>query len=240
MYIKETVTAGRVTEVRKYFTTRIHTKGAKRKRRSKPTPEAVRQINHRNTIRRLRWDLNANFQGGDIFATLTFRVKDRPEREEMDKLAKRFLRRLRNAYKRQGVELKYILVVEYKQAVIHYHLICNYIDTRIIEKAWPHGRVLFKHLDDTGQYGKLAEYLLKEKVTDYDKYRRPEEKHKKKYWSSQNLKKPTIVKEVIQAKKWKEPPKAIKGYKLEDEKTQIGFHDYTGWPFMFYSMVRQC
>lgn len=238
-YIKETCYAGNVIEVRKYFTTRYHSKQAKRAPRKKETPEAQKQINHRNDIRKLRWAINTNFKPGDIFATLTFRVNDRPDYEEMVPLVQKFLRKMRTVYKKAGLPFKYILVAEYKRAVIHFHLICNYIDTREIEKAWTHGRVLFKHLDESGQYGKLAEYLLKEKVADYEKYK-PEGKYKKKWWSSRNLEKPVVVKEVIQARKWQETPKPVKGYAIEEDKTVMGYHDFTGWPFMFYSMIRRC
>ena len=37
------------------------------------------------------------------------------------------------------------------------------VDTKTIKKCWDRGRIHIRLLDDTGQYGKLASYLVKEK-----------------------------------------------------------------------------
>mgnify|MGYP000727281139 CR=1 FL=1 len=44
-----------------------------------------------------------------------------------------------------------------------YDMVIENIDTKAIKKCWDRGRIHIRLLDDTGQYGKLASYLVKEK-----------------------------------------------------------------------------
>ena len=45
----------------------------------------------------------------------------------------------------------------------HIHMVIESMDTKTIKKCWDRGRIHIRLLDDTGQYGKLASYLVKEK-----------------------------------------------------------------------------
>ena len=77
------------------------------------------------------------------------------------------MKRLRRLYKNKGKELKYISVTEYKRVRIHHHLVINKLDFTEILEIWPQGFINFKPLDNSGNYHRLAEYLVKETRTTF-------------------------------------------------------------------------
>jgi hypothetical protein len=118
---------------------------------------------------------------------LTYKKDQRPDREESKKELERYLRKVRTIYKRRGHELKYITVTEYKNKAIHHHLIINMVNSigaKELNELWDKGRTRFTYLDDTGQYGALAHYLIKEtrkkhQKTNNDGHRRNERTDKR-------------------------------------------------------------
>jgi len=232
-YIRETCTAGRVVEVYEYHTRRYPGKGENRAPRKKETQPAQEEVNRRNAERRLRRLVNANFIPGDHHITLTYRKGERPTPQEAENHLARYLRRLRDEYRREGTELKYICVTEWRNASIHHHMILNYHDVRRLQTLWPHGRIHVSPLDDTGQYAKLAEYLVKETG-----HKGALPKGAKRWRASKNLKQPVIKQRVMMAATWGKEPKPMAGYALEKDSARNGWHELTGWPWRFYSMRR--
>jgi hypothetical protein len=111
----------------------------------------------------------------------------------------------------------------------------NNISGKELNDLWINGRTRFTYLDESGQYGALAHYLIKETRKTYQEKGSPSGKR----WNpSRNLKKPIIKKEIIKSNEWRKEPKAIKGYMLEKNSIQEGFHDITGWPFQKYTMIK--
>lgn len=237
-HVKKTVIAGKTVEVEKYFTTRYHKKGITRGENKKPTPEKMAIINERNAEKTLRQLINTNFGEGDIHLTLTYQKELRPDPEESKKRLEKYLRKVRTLYKRNGHKLKYITVTEFKNKAIHHHLIINIVNgisSKELNELWENGRARFTYLDNTGQYGALANYLIKETRKTY----REEGAPSKRRWNpSRNLKKPDVKKEVVKANEWRKRPKPIKGYIIETDSIVEGFHDFTGWPYQCYSMVK--
>lgn len=237
-YMKKTTVAGKTVEVEKYYSHHHHKKGATRGKNKKPTPECMAAINERNSEKTLRQLLNTNFGPGDLHQTLTYKKDQRPDPEESKKELERYLRKVRTIYKRRGHELKYITVTEYKNKAIHHHLIINMVNSigaKELNELWDKGRTRFTYLDDTGQYGALAHYLIKETRKTYKEKGGPSGKR----WNpSRNLKKPDVKKEVVKANEWRKNPEPIKGYILETDSIREGFHDFTGWPYQCYSMVK--
>ena len=134
-YWVRTVYAGKCKEVKKYYSRR-HKPKEKRIKREEPTRETQENVNIRKQTEQLRWKLNCNFQEGDMFVTFSYKKEERPD--------------------------TYVLETGSKGAR-HIHMVLESIEPKAIKRCWDRGRIDIRLLDGTGQYGKLAAYLVKEK-----------------------------------------------------------------------------
>lgn len=169
------------------------------------TPDKQKNLNDKNARRYFCQLLNTNFNSNDLHITLTYNDYFMPSSyDEANKISYNYIRRLKNKYKKQNKELKYVLVTEYTteetegEIRIHHHIILNKIFADdLYTKMWsnkkkPIGRAKSYKLDfnETGIEG-LAKYLTKNKG-------------QKKRWScSQNLDKPFIRERKIRLSKTK-------------------------------------
>lgn len=233
-YIQEVVIAGATKEVHKKHSSRYGRKGIPRGENKNTTPEAMKRVNERHAETNLRRLINTNYKCGDIHLVLTYRKGERPTPEQARRDLELFLKRLRRYYKKKNEELKYISVTEYANAAIHHHLIINSMDTRDLIELWPHGQPRPTYLDNTGQYGQLASYLIKETSKTY----KTENGSGKRWSASKNLKKPKIIKTIVKANSWREIPKATEGYCLEINSIDSDIDEVSGYPYLFYSMVK--
>ena len=157
-----------------------------------------------------------------------------------------FLKEMRKLYKSLGIPFKYIHVMEIgKKGALHHHLVINTpegVSQRAITKAWKgRGRTHFNPLDDTGQYAKLAAYLIKQSD---GMLKDPDALQGKRWNSSKNLRKPTVIrKEPIKDRGRynrvaKLPKKLADSYYLDGDSIQEGIHERTGYTFFSYTFVR--
>lgn len=134
------------------------------------------------------------------------------------------------------MELKYIETCEFgKKGALHHHMVvnsCAGTTTADIRKKWPHGRVHFNPLDDSGEYSKLAAYLLKNRM-----YWRKCGGTGKQYSPSRNLIRPVTKKVVVQAERYYEKPRERKGYYVAAD-SERHFMTEAGWPYMRYIIVK--
>ena len=191
-------------------------------RRKKTNVSAPKQqnLNDKNARDYLRQLLATNFSepGSGYHVTLTYDRDSLPgDPDEADKIAELYLRRLKSEYKRRGAELKYIMITSYNYSRktgelvrLHHHIVLSSgIDRLYIKNQWrkplqkgedyrqyPHfvkygirrgGRYGICNCDelepaDSG-LGGLAEYLKNQ----------PREAAKRRWRSSQNLRKPQRV-----------------------------------------------
>lgn len=205
-YIIEVVQAGKTIEVMKYYSSRYGKKGIKRGKRQNLTKEEQIKVNKRAAEKKLRRLINENFQEGDTHLVLDYRKERRPAgRKQMRADADDFLKEMRKLYKRHGIPFKYIHVMEIgKKGALHHHLVINTpeeISQQAIVRCWKgRGRTHHNPLDDTGQYAKLAAYLIKQSD---GMLRDPEALQGKRWNSSRNLRKPKVLrKEPIKDKGW--------------------------------------
>ena len=247
-YVRRVTEAGKTVEVEKYYTSRYNKKGGKRSDKVKPTTEIQKKINIKNAERQLRILINANFGEEDYHVILGYvRGEGEPDRtpEEMRHDIDIFLRKCRKEYKKAGKEFKYIHVMEIgEKGARHHHLIVNGIDTEILQQCWnkaneKHSKISVFNLDKTGNYGKLAKYLLKYT----DKHRKKEDGalQKKRWSSSKNLKRPEPKVEIISDREYfRTDPKPIKGYYIDKESINIGVHsaEYYGYGYIRYTLVQ--
>ena len=85
-------------------------KEATREKKKKKTPEDVARQNYWRRCRELRRIMELNFGGGDFHVILTCRKDERPSEKVAPKVIRKFRDELRKAYKKQGWELKYIII----------------------------------------------------------------------------------------------------------------------------------
>lgn len=163
-YWKRTVYAGKTVEEKKYYSRR-HKPKERRIKREKETRKEQENVNIRKQVEQLRWKLNCNFQEGDIFATFSYKKEERPDSyEELIKHKNKLIRELKKEYEKKGKQFKYVYVLETgARGATHIHMVIENNDARSIKRCWDRGRVSIVPLDGTGQYGKLAAYLVKEK-----------------------------------------------------------------------------
>lgn len=167
IYATKTIRAGNQFEVEIYpeFTrTQAERAGVKR------TSSAQRNLNDKNARKRVERLINANFEEGDYWITLTYDKKNLPEdMKEALKNMKNFIRRINYRRKREGLDkAKYIYVTEWsdkKKIRCHHHLIMDSgltMDT--VEKMWKCGKrnnVRRVSPDEDGLSG-LAGYIAKD------------------------------------------------------------------------------
>ena len=236
-YILEICIAGKTKEVSKYHSSRWKIKGEKRNKKKKKTTNTQEKINLRLAAKNLRRKMNHNFEDGDYLVTFDFRKEERPESsKEMTRCMSNFLKRLRNQYKKQGLELKYIYVKELgPRGAAHIHMIMNRATDgiEILRQCWPHGGIHVDPLNSDGQYEKIAEYFVKYA----DKTIKTEGKQiGKKYYPSQNLKEPVVTKKIIwKSNTFRTTAKTEEGYYLEKESIVEGINKW-GYEYFSYTL----
>ena len=239
MYLRKTWRAGRTVEVKKTCSARYGRK-IPRSGNISHTSEAQERVNLQNAIAELRRILNANFHPGDWHALFTYPNAIPPAPKQAYKDMDRFIRRLRGLYRDMGVELKYVQATEYKHKRIHHHMVLPNLPGGMapVKRLWKlvlaetyytekeremgeplHLRFPWSVLDDSGQYGELAEYLVKET----DKHRKdPDAICKRRYRQSRNLIHPKPVVEIIDAKTWRKEAAQRKGYYIDKNASYNG------------------
>lgn len=238
MYIKKTFYTGKIIEIEKIFTFRYKGKKTTRGANTQTTNEKQAKVNERNAAKRLRRLINTNFNEDSYHVVLTY---DPAKRAECPEEAKRdlanFWRRMKTACKKAGTVLKYICVSEYGAKSMHHHCVLDCgLDVKVIQACWVCGRIKAFPLDDTGDYSKLAGYLIKQTCKTF---RDPEKcVHKKRYCCSKNLVQPEMKVEVVKADSWREDPVVPKGWSLVKDSLDMGVSEETGYPYQYYALIK--
>lgn len=112
-----------------------NTRGVK----AKPTRAVQQKLNERNAARKLTWLVQENFGPKDYISELSY-PSDFPYDKAIEgREFSRFLRNVKNAYKKAGLELRYIQTVELgeKNGRPHYHFICSgELGAKILKEKW--------------------------------------------------------------------------------------------------------
>ena len=232
MHIIKTYDMGEVQEVTKYCPGNYGAPGRKRNRKSRETPERMKKQNREYRVRFMQRLLIANFWDGGWHLVLTYRIGDDPENvEEAKARIKKFLDRMRGAYRKAGHEFKYICVTETGSGGLsHHHLVIEEIadgslnTKNTVDKFWPYGYKKYSSLFQEGEYRGLAEYLVKEEG---------KEGQKCSYTRSRNLIVPEPVREKVRGR-WEEEPRAKDGWYITT--LMAGINPATGLPYQRYMM----
>lgn len=236
---------GDVIDVEEFHDGRYGGPGAGRAKRAKPTEEQMRVVNAQNKAKRCRQRMLEYFREGDIFATWTYEVRNRPP--DMQAALKDFqkaMRYVRREFKKRGYEVFWIRNIERgTKGAWHIHLVINEIgDTAsIITKAWAKGGTWSIEIKNSKYYDedftKLANYMTKdEHTTEEKKDGKPGKPRlsEANYNTSRNM--PLPEPKVDKLQRWKEEPKSKKGYYIA--KIHEGINPVTGYKYRRYTMIR--
>ncbi len=235
---------GEIIEIEDYHDGKYGAPGKKRKAKKKLTEEQMREINARNKAKRCRHRLLEYFTQGDIWATWTYRVPERPE--DMKTALKDFqdaMRIVRREYKKRGQELRWIRNIERgTKGAWHIHLVINEIgDTAsIITKAWKKGGTWLTEIRNSKfaeeDFSQLANYLTKDEHTREKKKDGSESKPRlsdANYRCSRNMPFPEPKTRVL--KHWKTEIKPWKGYYIAKQYEGIS---PLGFRYRSYTMIK--
>ena len=222
----------------------------KQKKRS-GTSENQKNVNDRNSKKKLIRLIHENFYTGDYWCTLTF--KDEPEDlESAEKLSKNFFRRINRARKKKGLEnAKYVYVIEegtYGTERFHLHLIMdNGLTKKEVESKWKLGAATIRTLNyyKEENFIGVCKYMMKDEET----YKRTASRLKgKRRWGSSkgNLVLPKPSKNRTKMSKRKVMDMVLNqdsiGEKLERDYPMYQFKEveirYSDWNGLFYIYAR--
>ncbi len=233
--IRDTLVAGKTIMTRCFASTRIKTeKGQKRKRKGNPTPEAVRKINLKNAIWILCALLNTYFGEGDLHLVLTYAKE--PDKRQAKKDLDKFIGGMRKHHKKNKRSLHWVSTTEYRHKRIHHHFVCSKTDLDLVRELWPHGWVKPVALDGSGNYIRLAEYLIKETEKTF---REEDSPNKQRYRRSRNMPLPKPQRETISERVVKDGPKAPDGYYIDQDTVHVYDHAILGVECVQYIAVSE-
>lgn len=236
---------GYIIDVEETHDGRYGAPGMKRSKRAKPTEEQMRMVNSLNKARRCRHRLLEYFRPGDVWATWTYSVQNRPPNMEVAlKDFQKAMRYVRREYKKRGKELFWIRNIEQgTRGAWHIHLIINEIgDTAsIIQRAWQQGGTWFAEIRKSKYYDEdftaLANYITKDEYTVERKKDESPGKPRIKaanYGTSRNM--PLKEPKTKKLSRWKKEPKPKKGYYIA--RIHEGINPVTGHKYRRYTMIR--
>ena len=240
-YVTKTVTSGPVREIEIYPVYKKNEIPDEWK--PQKTKEHQRNLNDKNARKNLIRLINTNFNTGDYLITLNYSEENLPsDHEEAKKNMQNFIRRLNYQLKKRNLEIaKYIYITEHSvsnKIRCHHHLI---ISTELtidkVEELWKLGRrnnMKKLSCDDMGLTG-IATYLTKDPSG------------KKRWCSSNNLKKPKVTKSSNKFSKKRihtmtrfqhiikqDMEKINQGYIYVDHKIYI--NKFNGRPYIYATM----
>lgn len=153
----------------------------------KKNRKAQRNLNDKNSRKRLERLINCNFKEDDLWVTFTYSNKYLPKNiNEANTNMRNYIRRINYRRKKIGLDnAKYIFITEFGKRIHHHLIIESGLSMDEIEDCWNFGkRNNVRRIDPDDEDGLtgLAKYLSKDP------------KGKKRWYSSKNLKKPKIRK----------------------------------------------
>lgn len=224
--------------------------GRRRSGRCLPTSDAQQFYNDKCSWRELELKLAANYGPRDYVVTGTYGGAHLPENKaEGRKRCYRYLRRLRDARRKRGQELRYVYVTEgwhgkgddayfggdgrLEDRRIHNHMVISGAgpgDLEEIRSLWPYGGYVRIEPVDIHYYRELAKYLTKE-AREFGRAKPGE-----KVWSpSRNLRKYEVeyIEIPIDGVTLAPPPGAV-DYMQFTEKNPYGFADCVGARYLLF------
>lgn len=230
--IRETIIAGNCI-YRRIISKRTPVEpGKKRAQKSEATIEAVERINQRAAERDLSIKINYNFIPGDYHLVLTYSKE--PTLEEAKQNCNKFKRKYHKRGKELGIHTKLIESTEYLNKRVHHHIICTHMDLNEIVKLWPYGIVRTSVLNNSKDYRKLANYIIKETSKTF---RSDNAANRRRYNCSRSIENPVVKREEVSSKQLSADPKPLPGYFIDQDSVTRYENPITDTPHLEYIMV---
>lgn len=229
-------------EVEEYHDGRYGAPGEKREKKKKPTSEQMEKVNQMNREKNTRRRLREYFREHDYFTTLTYRREERPpDMKKAKKDFKKFIRKIKEGYRKAGYELFWIRNIENgTKGAWHVHLVINRIEGTdiLLSKAWPYGKVISQLMYEKGGFADLAAYMTKTEKTGNSEEQEKGGKRIKEasYSASRNM--PIPKPKTKKLRRWPKEPYEKKGWILEKETCYEGLNPVTGYPYRHYTLVK--
>lgn len=131
---------GEIIDIEENHDGRYGAPGKRREKKEKPTKEQMQKVNALNKMKRCRWRMLEYIRPGDVFATWTYEVRNRPE--DMKAALKDFqdaMKTVRKEFKKRGYECFWFRNIEQgTRGAWHIHVVMNECgDTAgILQRAW--------------------------------------------------------------------------------------------------------
>lgn len=139
----------------------------KRRKKCKPTREAQKKLNDRNSEQRMRRIADMNFSRKDLALHLTYEGEEPQSYEQVERDVKNYIRRVRRAHKAAGLPMpKYMIRISGGDGTRwHVHLmISGGFDRDRLEEMWLLGRANTKRLQfENGTIAPLTMYMSGQK-----------------------------------------------------------------------------
>ena len=227
MYIRKTTTVSEeISLVQEHGPGRYGAPGQRRRKRTRKTPEKVRERNRKNRAEKIQLLILSNFYQHGHHIVLGYPKGEAPETfEEAERILRRFLEKIQ---RREQGQFRYIAATERgkRTAVLHHHMIIQDAPglMELIEREWPGKRVHSTPTYEDDTMGRqLADYIVKSIDKDGEQG---------KYHISRNLKKPEVKRDLSLGRM--EEPRAPQGYQVVPDTVYIGVNAFTGWPYQRY------
>lgn len=237
-YKEEICRAGKTKQFTYYYSIRADQKGGSRRAKENKTSEAQKKVNSRQAVKKLTWILNENFDGTSLYVTWSYEKDKRPaEKGQLKSDAEKLLRKLRQIYRKEEKELKYVWVAERgERGAAHIHMVVNEIEARKLKDCWDKGWITIKPMDDSGQYAKLASYFVKYS----EKTMKTEEGFGgRRYNSSKNLKIPEPEKKTVSSRNaYSHNIQIPSGWYLDRDSVAEAWHEVTGFMYFTYTLIK--
>ena len=225
MYKRFTTVAGRTIINRYTDSSRIRTEKRRRPKTNK-TPEAVAKINKINQERELTAKLNASFEPGDWWITLSneYETTIADSMERMSKLK----RGLQRYCKKNGIPFKIVetMGIGHRSGKVHHHLVMNKeIPLQVLYRYWQEEKVFAQPLKGYN-YQRVARYILKN--AEESKNRRG--KYMKAFRCSRQVVKPEPRVESVKRQPTYdiEDIRPRQGYQIDRDSIRMYEHPITG------------
>lgn len=229
-----------------YHTRKYPPKGTPRKKRENPTSESMKNLNIAHAVDKLFFELCANFTSDDLYLTLKYdgTVNKSISAEQMKEDKSRFIRLLRDYYRKRGKELKFVYTYGISaNGVRHMHMVVNTTgeNAKYIRELWKKavehaGRATYENLWENFDYRGLAEYFIKngKEAIAFDSKR-----FTRLYNPSRNLIKPVVKKRTVKrSSTFQQMPKVDEGYELLENSIRSGY-DFYGYKYLKYLMIKK-
>lgn len=236
---------GDVIDVEEFHDGRYGAPGEKRQKKKKPTKEQMKLVNALNKAKRCRQKMLQYITPGDIWATWTYEVKNRPL--DMAAALKDFqkaMKYVRKEYKKRGYEVFWFRNIQQgTKGAWHIHLVINEIGetASILQRAWSKGGTWFTEIKKSKYYDEdftmLSNYITKdENTTEMKKDGTPGKPRIRaaNYNTSRNM--PLPKPDVDELLRWKKEAKPKKGYYIAA--MHEGINPVTRYKYRRYTMIR--